>query len=149
MNHRFFARTAIAIAATALTSLGVSAAAAQTTTAASPRFQCENNYPALCIFQGSQWSGTAIALSTTLYSNHWVSITNPSGNGPSGITLPWGSFNDDSGSSVAFGDALTGQIMCYKPGTRLSEPQVRSYRWVWIEFGNTGCTAVLGTLPHP
>ncbi|HEY3902912.1 MAG TPA: hypothetical protein VGM14_03250 [Streptosporangiaceae bacterium] len=148
MNHRFFGRAAIAIAATALTSLGVAAPAAQAATAG-PRFSCDNYYPALCIFQGSQWSGTAIALSTTLYGDSWVSITNPSGNGPSGITLPWGSFNDDSGSSVAFGDAQTGQIMCYTPGTRLSEPQVRSYRWVWIEFGNTNCTGSLGTLPHP
>ena len=148
MIHRFFARTAIAIAATAIASLGVSAATAQAAPA-SPRFQCDNFAPALCIFQGSQWSGTAIELSTQLYGNRWVSITNPSGNGPSGITLPWGSFNDDSGSSVAFGDAQTGQIMCYKPGTRLSEPQVRSYRYVWIEFGNTDCTGVLGTLPSP
>ena len=148
MIHRFFARTAIAIAATAIASLGVSAAAAQTTTA-SPRFLCDNYAPALCIFQGSQWSGTAEYLPTTLYGDRWVSVTNPSGNGPSGITLPWGSFNDDSGSSVAFGDAQTGQIMCYTPGTRLSEPPVKSYRYVWIEFGNTDCSGALGTLPPP
>ena len=36
MNHRFFARTAIAIAATAITSLGVTAASAQTTTGSNP-----------------------------------------------------------------------------------------------------------------
>ena len=36
MNHRFFGRTATAIAATAIASLGVTAATAQTTTGSNP-----------------------------------------------------------------------------------------------------------------
>ena len=68
MNHRFFARTAIAIAATAITSLGVTAASAQTTTGSNPharpatakyvkstvkpRLLCDTIAPALCIFTG-------------------------------------------------------------------------------------------------
>src|SRR5262249_11469249 len=120
MNHRFFARTAITIAATAIASLGVAATSAQAATGsphASPRFMCDSFAPAVCVFQHANFSGNpAIPFQTSVYSEEWVNLT------ANGLSLPWGSFNNDSGSSVVFGDAQTGSEECFLPGTRISEP---------------------------
>jgi hypothetical protein len=159
MKHRFFARTAIAIAATAIASLGVAATTAQAATVgnphvshsavkveklgASPRFLCDDFAPAVCVFQGSNWSGTADAFPTGADSEQWINLTSGTA-----LSLPWGSFNDDSGSSVVFGDAQTGNEVCFLPHTRISEPaNVIHYRYMWIEFGNTHCSGSVGPLP--
>src|SRR5579863_2558826 len=150
MSHRYFARTAVAIAATAIASLGLAATTAQAATSnphashsavktvklgASPRFSCDANAPAVCVFQGANFSGNpAVPFSPSTFGETWTNLVTY------GFSLPWGSFYDDSGSSVVFGDGQTGITKCYVPGSRISEPEVVNDRWMWIEFGNTECT---------
>jgi hypothetical protein len=98
--------------------------------------------PAVCVFQNTGLTGTVLVVSTAVNST-WINLT------ANGLSLPWGSFNDNSGSSVVFGDAQTGVETCYPAGTRNGNPpsSVRSDRYMWIEFGVTDCTGRTGPLP--
>ncbi len=158
MKSRFFARTATAVAATAIASLGVAATAAQAATAstpqashsavktvklgAKPRFLCDDFAPAVCVFQQGNFTGTAVPFATSMWRDQWVTLTQQ------GFMLPWGSFNDDSGSSVVFGDAQTGNKICYPAHSRIPFPTtVIHYRFMWIEFGETNCGGSVPPVP--
>lgn len=163
MKRLFSGRRAAVLMATAIVSLGITAASAQaamassshaSTTApttavkasAAPDFTCPSK--SVCIFQDNNWSGLAESFPTVNDSEQWINLVSPFGV-PSGLTLPWHSFNNNSGSSVVFGDAQTGQETCYLPHARISGlgSSVGNDRYMWIEFGNTTCTGVVGPLP--
>jgi hypothetical protein len=158
-----FGRRAAALMATTIVSLGIVAASAQAATASSshpsatapatvvqatvgPDFTCPSR--SVCIFQDNDWSGLVEAFPTVNDSEQWINLVRPFGV-PSGLTLPWHSFNNNSGSSVVFGDAQTGQETCYLPHARISGlgSSVGNDRYMWIEFGNTTCSGVVGPLP--
>lgn len=115
-----------------------------TQAAAGPDFTCPS--PAVCVFQNGNFTGNVAIFPTQSDSGVWINLTNPFGQGGI-LTLPWGSFNDNSGSSVAFGDAQTGQTKCYPAHSRVAYPSVTAYRYMWIEYGVTNCTGHLGPLP--
>ena len=99
----------------------------------------------MCVFQDSDFTGNPYGWPTASYSGYWVNLT-----GTSSIALPWGSFNDNSGSSVAFGEASTGNTKCYAAGSRISSPSpswVTSSRYMYIEYGVSDCTVSLPSLP--
>lgn len=147
-------RAAILVAA-ALTSLGATAASAQATTTsgvqggsitrpaatsgATPDFTCPGS--TVCVFQEASWKGTAAEYPTSNWSatgkwvGKFVSLT-----ATSSLTLPWGSFNDNSGSSVVFGDKQTGAKECYRPHSKFSDPPQTNYGYIYVEYGNTTCS---------
>jgi hypothetical protein len=148
-------RAAVLMAA-AILPLGIAAASAQAATASpppartaapagivnTPAFTCQQSQ--VCMFQDTGLTGAAHATETLPASGFWLEV-----HANTGLTIPWGSFNDDSGSSVVFGDAQTGFEQCFKARSRISDPsaQVRASGFMWIEFGNTGCTGAVGALP--
>ena len=121
----------------AATSNAPSAVAASVT----PDFACPT--PAVCVFDGQNGTGAHGTIPTS-DNGRWVNMTQLTG-----IALPWQSFHDRSGSSVVFGDAQTGQRSpCFTPGSEFNVPSsIGEDRYVWIEFGNTGCTGTVGPLP--
>jgi hypothetical protein len=112
-------------------------------TSADPDFTCPDS--SVCVFQDLGWSGNPVGVfPTAAYSEQWTNLVSSAG-----LALPWGSFNNNSGSSVVFGDAQTKTVACYLPHARISEPPVVThYRYMWIEFGNTTCTGYVGPLPN-
>lgn len=161
MKRLFLGRRAALLMATAIMSLGITAASAQAATVSSsqagptapttlvkasvsPDFTCPDK--AVCVFQDNNWSGLVEVFQTVPDSEQWINLVSPFGV-PSGLTLPWHSFNNNSGSSVVFGDAQTGLETCYLPHARISGASVGIDRYMWIEFGNTTCSGVVGELP--
>lgn len=138
MRRLILGHRVAALMSAVLISLSVSATAAQASTTSG--FHCLS--PTVCVFQAANWSGTVATFPTHTYPDQWVSIT-----AGYNVTLPWGSFYDNSGSSVAFGDAETQQTYCYKPGSRINEPPQTNYRYIWIEYGNTNCSQTLPVVP--
>jgi hypothetical protein len=151
MKRLFSGAGAATLLAAAAMTLGVTAAAQAAPAPKATKFYTSPDFHCLtasaCVFQGRNWTGFAEGFPTASDSEQWIDLTNPFGGGPSGLKLPWGSFNDNSGSSVAFGDDQTNHTKCYPPHSRISEPSVTHYRYLWIEFGNTNCTGHLGPLP--
>lgn len=156
LKRRLVASAAAVVAVLGTTLLGVSPAQAVTTTAAmtassaapsavaasvTPDFTCPA--PAVCVFDGANGTGVHGVIPTS-DNLHWVNMT-----AKTGISLPWASFHDDSGSSVVFGDAQTGKTsQCFLPGSEFNVPtSIGADRYVWIEFGNTDCTGTVGPLP--
>jgi len=103
---------------------------------------CDELRPVVCIYPGGNYTGAFQAWFPDAAGGFWISLTNDSG-----MTLPWGSFHDFSGSSVAFGDVSTGQRKCYVVESSAAYPSVTSYRYMWIEYGVKNCTGTLGWLP--
>lgn len=103
-----------------------------------PDFTCPN--PGVCVFDGDSFNNDVVVIDPATEGGSWLSLTGL------GLTLPWGSFNNNSGSSVVFGDQAQ-QIKCFGPGTRLDAAQIDSIaswirlaRYVFVEFGNTTCS---------
>jgi hypothetical protein len=156
--HRF-SRTAILLMSAAIFPLGIITVSAQAATVssarpratvstavarthASPDFTCPS--ASVCVFQDNNWSGAVFIIPTANGGETWVDLTTGGA-----LALPWRSFHDNSGSSVTFGDAQTGLETCFLPGTKLDKlgTSFGNYRYMWIEFGNTGCTGQVGPLP--
>ena len=69
----------------------------------------------------------------------WVNMRNDN------IVLPWGSFVNDSGSSVVFGNASTNTTHCLPAHYENPNPtSVIHFAYLHVEFGVTNCT---GTIP--
>lgn len=97
--------------------------------------------PIVCVYQLNDYRDIGAVFSPATNGGQWISLTTYD------LTLPWGSFADDSGSSVAFGDASTKQTKCYDAGSDVANPEVVHYRYIWIEYGDTDCNGTLGPLP--
>ena len=103
---------------------------------------CES--AALCIWQVNNFKGTEVTFPTADYRGTWYYLPDH------GLTLPWGSFYDNSGSSVVFGDASTGLTKCYdkaKYPDGVPNPSVNHYGYFHIEYGVTDCTGTVPKLP--
>jgi hypothetical protein len=150
----FTIASAIGLTGTGAQALAATSAAGSTTatsptvtsSTATPDFTCADR--TVCVWQDANFSGPGIVESfpTADDSEQWINLVSPGGV-PLGMELPWGSFNNNSGSSVVFGDAQSDTGTCYLPDTRISEPSVVHDRYMWIEFGNTGCNGSVGSLP--
>jgi hypothetical protein len=104
-------------------------------------FTC--NEPSVCVFQGGNFDGNAISFVPSLVGDQWISLT------ASGIYLPWGSYNNNSGSCVLFGNAsapANQQLVDGLPFTKADSAQLSIYpyvqagRYIYIEYGNKNCT---------
>jgi hypothetical protein len=161
MKHLFFGRRATVVIPTVILSLGITSASAQAATVSSPHVSAaastmvkasasqDSSTPQVCVFQDNEEGGNFACFPTATWSGRWVNLVTPAPGEPSGLTLPWGSFIDDSGSSVVFGDAQTGQTECFAEdsvGIGLKST-IGNDRYMWIEFGNTSCTGKVGKLP--
>jgi hypothetical protein len=146
MRIPFLGRRLAIASATAgllLVTLGVGSASAQNQTGPTG---CEGQTaPILCVYQLNNINdnGNVVVFfpSHPVDQDNWMSLT------AAGLTLPWGSFVDASGSSVAFGDASTGKTKCYPAESEVANPVVVHYRYMWIEYGVKNCTGTLGRLP--
>lgn len=166
MKRLFRGRRAALLMATAIMSLGITAASAQAATVnsshASPTapttlvkasvsldFTCPGK--TVCVFQDNNWTGVHESFPTADYSEQWINLVSPPPGVTSGLTLPWDSFHNNSGSSVVFYDAQTGQPDCFFPNTKISGlgSSIGNDRYMWIEFGNTNCTGSIGPFPQP
>jgi Peptidase inhibitor family I36 len=145
----FVRRTAV-LTVVVIMSLSTAAVAANAGTAVrstsatalsvSPDFTCPS--AVVCIFKQTNFAGAVLNIPTS-NNSHWFNLTNGTG-----FTLPFGSFNDNSGSSIVLGNASTGATKCFLPHTRINAPDsVRRDRYIWIEFGVTDCSGRLGPLP--
>src|ERR1035437_2234341 len=117
--------------------------------AVQPDFTC--NTPGVCFFDGADFTGAATNYIPSLEPDRWLSLTQD------GLTLPWGSLNNNSGSSVVVEDAQDGHSHCFPPNGQWTEAEIdnnispffsgiRSFRYVYIEYGNTLCS---GSYPPP
>jgi hypothetical protein len=114
-------KTAATAVAVAILSSGAIAASAQAVTvssphphgvvvkapvtaksAAQPDFTCSS--PGICVFQGPDFNGNPTDFVPSLEPDTWLSLTQ------FGLTLPWGSVNNNSGSSIRFEDAQNGHF---------------------------------------
>jgi hypothetical protein len=136
--------TLLALAA-ALASLATALIPAVAT--AAPDFTCPE--PALCVFQGSNFDGNVTSFVPSLVGDQWLSLT------ANGLSLPWGSLNNNSGSCVLFGNAsapANQQLVPVLPFTREDGAQLSAFpylqggRWIYIEYGNPNCTK--SPIPH-
>lgn len=102
-----------------------------------PDFTCPN--PALCLFQENNWSGTPVVYTPSSQGGHWISIAGS-------LIEPWGSFNDNSGSSVVFDNTTSNQEFCFTAGSRHEEsqgtPNVWHAQWLWITYGIGDCSSI-------
>jgi Peptidase inhibitor family I36 len=92
-----------------------------------------------CLFQGPSQTGHAFAWGTSLNRDTWLQVTAL----PGGFTTPWGSLHNNSNSCVELGKAGNSNIPVLPhvkaPPTGISDA-AKSYDFIYIEYGNTGCT---------
>jgi hypothetical protein len=123
-------KTALAmVAAGMILSSGVNTTRAQA-------FTCPS--PAVCVFQGLNFTGYVATYPTFGASGGWLNLRNPGG-----LKVPWGSFNDNSGSRVQFWNKTLGATWCFPAHTRLSGsggPNGHtSAGWMQIDYGVPNC----------
>lgn len=105
-----------------------------------PDYTCPSRH--VCVFHGTSFNGYHHAYATTSNKNKWISLTASPGN----FSLPWGSVNNNSGSSVRF-ENTSGDWECIFPhikasvGNHVLANATRHYRYMYIEYGNTECSA--------
>lgn len=108
---------------------------------AAPEFTCGE--PSLCVFQGSNFNGNVTSFTPSLVGDRWLSLT------ANGLSLPWGSYNNNSGSCVLFANAsapanqrlVDGLPFTREDGAALSIfPYLQGGRYIYIEYGNKNCT---------
>jgi hypothetical protein len=140
MNSHLIGRGVAMFAAAAALALGVG----MTPALASPQAPDTCSALNLCVWNRTDFRGKEVSYPTSTHkADKWYSLT------AGGNSLPWGSFRDNSNSSVAFGDATTGKTRCYVAGDVVPYPAsaVRSYRYFHIEYGISNCTGTLPPLP--
>lgn len=165
MRHIFIGRKAAMIAAAlAIVASGASTASAQAATLSRPHLRTVEatakpagqtdptcNSPGVCFFDGANFTGPHTGYVPSLEPDQWLSLTQD------GLTLPWGSLHNNSGSSVVVEDAQDGHSHCFPPNGKWTETEIdnnispffsgiRSFRYVYIEYGNTLCS---GSFPPP
>jgi hypothetical protein len=104
---------------------------------AGPDFTCPSR--SFCLFQEPNLVGNVFVFTTDVYNGQWFSVTAS----PFDFSLPWGSLNDNSNSTVYFWDAQTGNEYCITPGQRGnptgSSAGVIHARYIFIKLGVPTC----------
>src|SRR5689334_11696034 len=117
IRRRWMALITAAIAAGFLLPLGSAVSAQASTTCTSP---------AICFWQGGNFNGTKVGANTSQYRNVWISLT------ANGLSLPWGSVWNNSGSCTEISDHL-GNMTPILPHVKLDEDHIsltiRGRRW--------------------
>lgn len=102
---------------------------------AAPDFTCGS--PSVCVFDGSNFNGNETSFVPSLVGDQWLSLT------MNGITLPWGSFNNNSGSCVIFYNASAAEAFYAEAHVRLDAAQLSAAtlagRYIYIEYGYPDC----------
>jgi hypothetical protein len=106
-------------------------------TAAAPDFTCSS--ATFCLFQDPNLTGHHFSFTTDAYNGKWLSVTAD----PYDFSLPWGSLNNNSGSSEYFYDAQTNIEYCVLPG-QIGNPtgdsaKMINARYLYIKYGVTTC----------
>jgi hypothetical protein len=165
MKHLFIGRKAAATAAAvAILSSGAIMASAQAATVSKPHFHivvvkvqppakravqpdftCTS--PGICVYQGDNFNGAPTDFVPSLEPDRWLNLTTNGIN-----TLPWGSFNNNSGSSLIIADGQTQRAICILPAEppplKLTRADIVADlgsailhdRYVFIEYGNATCS---------
>lgn len=146
MHKGLLGRAAVVIAATVALLSGAGMAAAQSqapahTGRAAVVLDCAALAPRVCVYQDTGYTGLEVNFIPSETGGHWISLT------AAGLSLPWGSFHNDSQSSVVFGDAQTGAWICFPENTGRTSVSIGSYRYMWIEYGIPDCSGSVGSLP--
>jgi hypothetical protein len=152
MNRRFMARSAAWLGATtAVLAFGAGTASAQTSAPSvtarpaiaqtDPTGAC-NPSPRVCVFDGADYTGTKIWYVPATAGSGWLSMR------AKGLTIPWASLDNNSGSSIVFLNNSTHHAYCFGPSERRAnavDPIDAGY--IHIEFGVTDCSGILPPLP--
>lgn len=133
-----FRRAALFVVGAGVVLAGSGLAASAQAQPIQPDYTCPN--PSVCVFQGTNFDGYHWSYDTHAYADEWISLAAP----PGDFNLPWGSVHNNSNSSVRFEDT-SGNYICVFPNTKLAPPLLknaaRNYRYMYIEYGNTNCSA--------
>ncbi len=127
MNRlRALAASLLMLTITPLVPLGGAATAQAAVTSRAVEFTCPSGD--LCVFQNTGFAGTHCEFnSATSFSLRGC-----------GLTVPWGSFNNEWPKAVVFTDVASGQAFCFLSGTRITpDAAVRAAGFVDLSTVNS------------
>ena len=99
----------------------------------------------VCIFNGPNFTLFSIQQPTKSQcaSQQWCPIRG------GGMDVPWGSWVNNSGSSLVFGNASTNQTQCFGENLQDATPpaSLRAYGYFHVEYGEHHCGGTIPPLP--